>query len=90
MDGWNTIVSYWGPAYFQWRLLLVSEIMNKNFVRYLKRRVFYLLVPEKNSRLVPEKNSRLFGGLVFLGFHTADIGFRASILGTNEMFGDFG
>ena len=25
MDGWNTILSYWGPtAYFQWRLLLVS------------------------------------------------------------------
>ena len=24
MDGWNTIVSFWGPAYFQGRLLLVS------------------------------------------------------------------
>ena len=24
MDGWNTIVSFWGPAYFQVRLLLVS------------------------------------------------------------------
>ena len=23
MDGWNTIVSFWGPAYFQGRLLLV-------------------------------------------------------------------
>ena len=25
MDGWKTILSYWGPAYFQGRLLLVSE-----------------------------------------------------------------
>ena len=25
MDGWNTILSYWGPAYFQGRLLLVSR-----------------------------------------------------------------
>ena len=24
MDGWNTIVSFWGPAYFQGLLLLVS------------------------------------------------------------------
>ncbi len=24
MDAWNTIVSFWGPAYFQGRLLLVS------------------------------------------------------------------
>ena len=24
MDGWDTIVSFWGPAYFQWLLLLVS------------------------------------------------------------------
>ena len=24
MDGWNTIVSFWGPAYFQVLLLLVS------------------------------------------------------------------
>ncbi len=24
MDGWNTIFSFWGPAYFQVRLLLVS------------------------------------------------------------------
>ena len=24
MDGWNTIISYWGPAYFQGLLLLVS------------------------------------------------------------------
>ena len=23
MDGWNAIVSFWGPAYFQGRLLLV-------------------------------------------------------------------
>ena len=27
--GWNTIVSFWGPAYFQGRLLLVSGRVNK-------------------------------------------------------------
>ena len=26
MDGWNTSLSYWGPAYFQGRLLRVSCI----------------------------------------------------------------
>ena len=30
MDGWNTIVSFWGPAYFQGRLLLVSGSVLQN------------------------------------------------------------
>ena len=28
IDGWNTSLSYWGPAYFQGRLLLVSGRVN--------------------------------------------------------------
>ncbi len=32
MDGWNRIVSFWGPAYFQVRLLFVSASVSPNYL----------------------------------------------------------
>ena len=28
MDGWNTIVSFWGPAYFQGELLVSGSVVS--------------------------------------------------------------
>ncbi len=34
MDGWNTIVSFWGPAYFQalW-LLVLGSVSHNNYLK---------------------------------------------------------
>ena len=38
MDGWNTIVSFYGSAYFQGRLLLVSGRSEGDFVVFPRKK----------------------------------------------------
>ena len=57
MDGWNTILSFWGPAYFQRLLLLVSGSVNLNaLLVFLKRSDFIRFWFLRASR-IPDTDS---------------------------------
>ena len=66
MDGWKTIVAFWGPAHFQVLLLLVSGEGKYSFkAKYFKPRLTNIfhqsLMPQKTLKISSIQMTQFFG-----------------------------
>ena len=68
MDGWNTIVSFWGPAYFQGLWLLVSGRQKTGPPKKTEEKY---TVDGRNP--APVDNGKY--PIIYDGFHTSQVGF---------------